>query len=142
MAFIKTELKSILLMSSYPYTLGLFLNNNTSLHAGVNEFGANMSRVIRSTLLNPSESGNTHHAGFLDSCARHCQFGVHPTWMPPKVDGSTPMQAVAEWYGSFGAQGATTPAGAARVTRKQQPRLLWAQDQPYPCIHCCNTTTV
>ena len=82
-------------------------------HAGI---------CLQTTLLG-EHAATSGHAAFIDSCARHCEFGVHPAWMAPRVNGRTPMHAVAEWY--------TGAAGSRR---------LWAQNQPFPCDHCCNAT--
>ena len=83
-----------------------------------------MTAVVKTTLLG-ANAATPRHAAYIDSCARHCEFGVHPVWMPPRVDGATPMHAVAEWYTATGAAG---------------KRRLWAQGQPFPCEHCCNVT--
>jgi len=91
----------------------------------VNSFGANMSQMIASTLLS-SDAGSQYNAVFLDSCARHCQFGVHPRWMAPLVEGLNPMQALSEWH-----------AGQSPAHMKQR---VWSQTQEYPCLHCCNTS--
>jgi hypothetical protein len=98
--------------------------------ACVNSVGANMSRVIHDTLLS-TQAGSHQHAAFLDSCARHCQFGIHPVWMPPTVDEDTPMQAVAKWYAGLDLRQDTT----------SPRRRLWAQGKLFPCYSCCNRTS-
>ena len=90
--------------------------------ACMNALGANWSKVIAQTI-----GRQQRHGVYVDSCARHCEFGVHPTWMPPRVRAArsaaspaTPMQAFSDWYRGAGRQ--------------------WWQNRAYPCLDCCNKT--
>ena len=92
--------------------------------ACMNALGANWSKVISQTI-----GRQQRHSVYVDSCARHCEFGVHPTWMPPRVRAAgsaasaspkTPMQAFSDWYRGAGRQ--------------------WWQNRAYPCLDCCNRT--
>merc|ERR1712032_1158584 len=97
----------------------------------VNALGANMTRAITDALVAPT-AGCKRHGVFLDSCFRHCQFGVHPVWMPPVVDGLAPMQAVDEWHRSvWGSE------SKSRTHMYTHMRRLWVQGRAYPCKECC-----
>lgn len=63
----------------------------------VNEYGANLTASVFSSLLQP---GNSRNGVFLDACTRHCT-GFGPDWpegtIGTQVDGSTPLQALSLW---------------------------------------------
>lgn len=64
-----------------------------------------------------SRPSRVRHGFFLDGCNRHCDDGASNASM--QVASSTPLQALAQWYG-----------------RSQRTR--WVQPGNFPCASCCS----
>lgn len=79
-----------------------------------NEFGANLTALVRSQLLNQPQ-----HGIFLDSCSHHCG-----AWNGPVIDGKGSGAALYEWY----------TKGSAALPNKG----FYQQAKAFPCKECCS----
>ena len=77
----------------------------------INEFGANLTALLRSSLL-----GRPQHAAFVDSCYHHTG-----EWDKISIDGEVIHEAFWGWYNGSCA-----------------PGQVWAQGKAYPCDACCS----
>ena len=78
-----------------------------------NEFGKNLTALVKSQLLNQPQ-----HGIFLDSCHHHCG-----NWDGSEIDGMLSGAALQKWY----------TGGSAGLDNKG----FFNQNKPFPCDACC-----
>jgi len=103
--------------------LGILKNSTQKIpdspqqEALINEFGKNMTAVVRANLLTKPQ-----HSIFLDSCYHHCGGWGHYHAGPGN---QTQPSAMLEWYNGLDTLDSATPA------------KTWMQGKQYPCPSCC-----
>merc|ERR1712125_291967 len=78
-----------------------------------NEFGRNLTALVRSQLLSQPQ-----HGIWLDSCHHHCG-----AWNGPVIDGTNSSFALQDWY--------------AKGSRSLPNKGFFNQAKAYPCDACC-----
>eukprot|EP00662_Eupelagonemidae_sp_cell21_P041941 gene41941-45805_t len=81
--------------------------------ARLNEFGRNLTALVKSQLLSQPQ-----HGIFLDSCHHHCG-----DWDGSEIDGKLSGSALQEWYN----------LGSPKLPNKG----FFNQNKPFPCDACC-----
>ncbi len=107
----------------------------------VNEFGARLTKSLRSTLLY-SDKPNPGHGAFVESCTHHCTSCSNKredSWNGPSIVSSVEKvneaTAFAAWYRkSLGGSGATSSGSSAVATNNTN---FYFQDRAFPCYDCC-----
>lgn len=92
----------------------------------VQSYARSLSSAIHEQLLARRHGVLRAHGAFIDVCERHCDDGVRQMHNLT-VDGATPLQAFALWYGTQdqGTYTHTPNRTAHEINHSRHPRTLW-----------------